>query len=91
MRSISKDLRKRVIEYIELGNSCASSSRKFEVSESSAQRWYKRYKETGSYAPKLYPGKKPRLTETEFSNYVKNHPNSTLAQIVHPSKSMKAL
>lgn len=81
MRPISKDLRSRVIIYIESGNSYASASRKFEVSESSIRIWHRRYKETGSYAAKPYPGKKPRLTESEFTDYVTNHPNSTLAQI----------
>lgn len=81
MRAISKDLRSRVITYIEKGNSYASASRKFEVSDSSARLWYSRYKETGSYESKPNPGRKPRLTESEYTNYVTNHPNSTLAQI----------
>jgi transposase len=81
MRPISRDLRRRVITYIESGNSCGSASRKFEVSEISIRIWHRRYKETGSYSAKPYPGKKPRLTESEFINYVTNHPNSTLAQI----------
>jgi len=78
---ISKDIRKRVINYIKKGNNCGSSARKFEISESSARRWYSRYLETGNCNPKPYPGKKPMLTNDEFISYVKHHPNSTLAQI----------
>lgn len=81
MKPISKDLRSRVINYLENNCNYASASRKFEVSESSARRWYLRYKKTGSYDAIPYPGKKGRLTEFEFVNYVLAHPNSTLAQI----------
>jgi transposase len=81
MKPISKDLRNRVINHLEKGNSYVSASIKFEVSQSSARIWHRRYKQTGSFEAKPYPGKKPRLTELEFVHYVNNHSNSTLAQI----------
>ncbi|HJK86949.1 MAG TPA: IS630 transposase-related protein [Candidatus Megaira endosymbiont of Nemacystus decipiens] len=81
MIPISLDLRKRVIEYIKQGSSYSSASRKFEISDSSAHRWYKRYKETGKYEAKPFPGSKGRIEKREFTSYVDKHPNATLAQI----------
>ena len=80
-RPISKDLRRRVIEYINTGKDYGSAARKYEVSYSSVHRWYRRYKETGSYQAIPYPGKKAKLSITEFMEYVNSYPNSTLAQI----------
>jgi transposase len=80
-RPLSEDLRERVIAYIETGKNCANAARKFEISYSSAHRWYSKYIKTGSCKARPYPGKKPMLSNEEFSLYVKSHPNSTLAQI----------
>lgn len=81
MRPINEEIRTRVIKSIEKGNSYVSAARQFEVSTSAVRRWYLRYKETGSYAPKPFPGKKARINRTEFINYVNSNPNATLAQI----------
>ena len=80
-RPISEDLRRRVIEYINSGKDYRSASKKFEVSYSSVNRWYRRYKETGNYEAIPYPGKKAKLSNIEFIEYVDSHQNSTLAQI----------
>lgn len=81
MRPISKDLRSRVISYLESNLNYASAARKFDIAASSVRRWYLRYKEFGNFEPIPYPGKKPRLTENEFTRYVDSHPGATLAQI----------
>ena len=81
MIPISKDLRIRVIKYLEKDCNYAAASRKFDVSESSVRRWHRKYISTGSVLPKPFPGKKPRLQGSEFKHYVDNHPGSTLAQI----------
>lgn len=80
-RPISEDLRRRVINHINSGKDYRSAAKKYEVSYSSVHRWYRRYKETGSYKAISYPGKKPKLSNFEFMEYVNYHPNSTLAQI----------
>lgn len=80
-RPISEDLRRRVIEYIELGNNRHKASRKYEVSYSAVTRWYKRYKENGSYKATPYPGKKAKVSYAEFINHVNKHPNATLSQL----------
>lgn len=80
-RPISEDLRRRVIEYIELGNNCAKAAKKFDISYSSAHRWHRRYKTTGTYKAIPYPGKKAKVKSAEFIKYVDSHPSATLAQI----------
>jgi transposase len=80
-RPISEDLRRRVIEYIELGNTRYKAANKYEVSYSAVTRWYNRYKETGSYKAIPYPGKKAKIGYAEFTKHVESHPNATLAQL----------
>ena len=77
----SQDLRKRVIKYIEQGNSYAESSRRYEVSRETARKWYIRWRTEGHCNVKARPGKKSRIVQSEFENYVNSHPGSTLAQI----------
>jgi transposase len=50
MKPISKDLRNRVINHLEKGNSYVSASIKFEVSQSSARIWHRRYVSVNSSA-----------------------------------------
>jgi transposase len=57
-RGDSFDLRKRVIALVEGGISRRAAARQLLVSESSSIKWFRRYKETGSFAEK--PGKKLR-------------------------------
>ena len=46
----SKDLRKRVIEYVLSGHTCEAAGEHFQVSESSAIKWTRRYRETRAIA-----------------------------------------
>jgi hypothetical protein len=57
-RGHSFDLRKRVIALVEGGMSRRAAARQLLVSESSSIKWFRRFKETGSFAEK--PGKKSR-------------------------------
>jgi len=80
-RPLSEDIRRRVVEYVEVGQTYQSAAKKFEVSYSSVHRWCSRYRKTGSYKPTPYPGKKAMLSNEEFISYVKSRPNATLLQI----------
>ena len=80
-KAYSIDLRKRVINYIEHGNSYASTSRRYEVSRETTRKWYIRWKTEGHCNLKPRPGKKSNIIRSEFENYVKAHPGATLAQI----------
>ena len=55
-RGHSFDLRKRAIALVEGGMSRRAAARQLLVSESSSIKWFRRYKETGSFTEK--PGKK---------------------------------
>lgn len=77
----SYDLRKRVIEFIELGNKKKATAKTFKISVSTVGNWWKRYKETGCFKEKKRPGAKPRLTKKELLDHLKSHPNSTLKTI----------
>jgi transposase len=80
-KAYSKDLRKRVIEYIEEGNNYTSASSRYNISRETARKWHIRYKTEGHYDQKPRKGKKSRIIRTEFENYVKLHSGATLAQI----------
>jgi transposase len=79
--SYSKDFRKKVMSYVNKGNSCNSASIKFEVAANTVRNWYKRYKLEGSYLPKKVGGKKGRLTSKEVELYVKSNANFILSEM----------
>jgi transposase len=79
--SYSQDLRKKVIEYVNKGNSCHSASIKFEISPNTARNWYKRYNSEGNYLSKKVGGKKGRISEEDVVTYVNNNPNFILSEM----------
>jgi len=48
---LSTDLRERVVAAVLAGESCRSAAARFGVSVSSAIKWSRRYRQTGSVAP----------------------------------------
>lgn len=80
-RSYSQDLRKKVIECVNKGNSCHSTSIKFEISSGTVMNWYKRYKSEGNYLSRKVGGKKGRVSQEEVAAYVKNNPNFILLEM----------
>lgn len=79
--SYSQDFRKKVIEYVNRGNSCHNASIKFEIASNTVRNWYKRYESEGNYLPKKVGGKKGRINEKDIADYVKNNPNFILSEI----------
>jgi transposase len=55
----SLDLRERVVAAVASGLSCRAAAERFDVSVSTAIRWARRLKETGSAAAKPMGGKRP--------------------------------
>ena len=51
-KAYSGDLRERVIEAVEAGESCREAGERFEISASSSVRWLQRWHESGSAEPK---------------------------------------
>ncbi len=64
-RAYSLVLRERVVEAVLGGLSCEAAAERFAVSESSAIKWTRRKRKTGSAAPDKMGGKRPRLLEGE--------------------------
>jgi transposase len=79
--SYSQDFRKKVIEYVNRGNSCHSASIKFEISSNTVMNWYKRYKSEGNYLSRKVGGKKGRISEQDVVTYVNNNPNFILLEM----------
>lgn len=55
-RALSDDLRKRVIEAVEGGMSRQAAAARFGIGPSTAIKWVKRWRETGSRAPRRSGG-----------------------------------
>ena len=62
-RAYSLDLRERVVGAVFGGKSCCEAAALFQVSPSSAIKWSRRKRETGSAEARPMGGKRPRLLE----------------------------
>lgn len=60
-RAYSLDLRERVVAAVAGGKSCTEAAKQFAVSRSSAIKWSRRKRETGSAAPAKIGGRRPFL------------------------------
>ena len=80
-KAYSKDLRTRVIGYIEEGNTQLAASKLFHVSKSAVNRWWTRYIKEGSLETKPKLGSKGKVNQQDLENYVQAHPNKKLSEI----------
>lgn len=71
------DLRKKVIEFVESGNSQALASRTFGLNPKTVSSWCNRYKTEGHYLPRKRLGAKPKVDRQELREYVESNPNLT--------------
>ena len=55
-KSLSVDLRRRVIESIEQGMSRRATAKRYGVSAASAVRWHQQFKATGTVSPRKQGG-----------------------------------
>lgn len=70
-RPMSMDLRERVVcAVLKEGMSARGAAARFGVSESSAIKWVRRHRETGSVAPSKMGGYKPRLLTGELREWL---------------------
>src|ERR1035437_4879580 len=70
-RSISIDLRERLVRVVEgEGISARAASARFGVSVSSAIKWVRRHRETGSVAPGKIGGYKPNVLSGEHGDWL---------------------
>jgi transposase len=84
-RAYSLDLRERVVATVLSGQSCAKAAERHCVSVSSAIKWTRRMRETGSAAPSPMGGKRPKLLEGErdwLLGRMAEKPDLTLAALL---------
>jgi transposase len=82
----SNDLRVRVIQVVEGGAAARAAARQFAVGDSTAVRWAKRWRETGSYEAKSNKGqsRSPLRNHKEWLlDLVRREPDLTLEEIQH--------
>jgi transposase len=84
-RALSDDLRKRVIEAVEGGASRRAAAERFGIAASTAVKWVRRFRETGSRAPRR-PGGAVRSRridayQDELMGLVERTPDLTLSEI----------
>jgi len=70
-RAYSMDLRERVLAAVlKEGMSARGAAARFGISESSAIKWVRRHRQTGSVAPSRIGGYKPRLLTGELRDWL---------------------
>lgn len=70
-KPLSMDLRERVVAAVlKDGMSARAAAARFGVSESSAIKWVRRHRETGSVAPSRMGGYKPRLLAGDLRDWL---------------------
>ncbi len=82
----SNDLRVRVIQVVEDGAAARAAARQFVIGDSTAIRWAKRWRETGSYQAKTNKGRSRsplKKHEEWLLALVKQEPDLTLEEIQH--------
>lgn len=77
----SKDLRKKVINYLNKGKTQKEASEIFGVHRNTLSRWYNRYKKEGNYEAKKRLGCKSRLDYKKVEFFVKNKQDAKLSDI----------
>ena len=77
----SIDLRAKVINFIEEGNSQRLASRVFRLSKTTVNTWYVRYKKEGHYKPRKRLGARTKINIEEFTKYVREQPNTKALEI----------
>ena len=85
MRPVSNDKRKNIIEAKERGETTNDIIKWLDVSKSTINNIYKKYRDTGDYEPIAYTGRKPTFTEeinNEIIKAVTNKPDITLEELI---------
>ena len=85
-RTLSNDLRKRVVEAVNRGMSRRAAAAKYDVGAATAIRWVARYRRTGSWQPDKRGSRDPRSPldglRSEILALVEGQADITLSEIV---------
>ena len=85
MQPISNEKRELLIEAKKRGEKQKDIAKWLKISEGSVTVIWRLYRETGSFEPIPYPGKKPVLTAEKFEevkDFVAGNPDATLEEII---------
>ena len=77
----SLDLREKVIKFVTSGNSQRAAARVFNISKTTVNTWFVRYKKEGNCHPKKRLGAQSKMDMSQFIKYVEDNPNSTTSEI----------
>lgn len=83
MRAYSVDLRHRIVDALEAGESTIDVARRFVVSESSVRRYRRQVHDRGTLEPGTPPGPIPRIgpeDDDALVAQVRAHPDATLRE-----------
>jgi transposase len=84
-RAYSEDLRDRVIDAVTIeGMSCRGAAERFDISESSAIRWVRRYRQLGERGPVGTGGHRPSKLQPHrmwLLHVIEEEPDITLAAL----------
>jgi putative transposase len=88
--SYSNDLRKKVIEFIDKGNSIADTAKVFGITKPTIYRWLKKQRYDGNLSDK--PPKRPwkKIDPRLLIVFVKQHPDFTLLEYAKRFKTSAA-
>ena len=75
-------LRKKVIEYINKGNSQKSASEILAIHKNTINRWWIRYKTEGMFAARIRLGLKSKVNKKELEEFVRNNPDTSVQYII---------
>jgi len=78
--SYSNDLRKKIIEFIDKGNSVAETSKVFGITKPTIYRWLKKLKYEGSLSDKPPKRAWKKIDPNLLTVFVKQHPDFTLLE-----------
>lgn len=81
MQAYSIDLRKRVISFIEEGNSQQSATKVFKLNKATVNRWWLRYQKEGHVNPRKNLGSKPKIDQFLLIKYIGGNPDFNLSDI----------
>jgi transposase len=65
MQAYSQDLRQRIVDAFRDGATIEQTARRFAVSTASVKRYQRQSRQTGSLAPKPWPGRAPKIKEDQ--------------------------
>jgi len=79
--SYSQDFRKKVMSYVNKGNSYKKTAEKFDISHNTVRNWDKRYKTEGHYCSRKVGGKKGRVRAEDVASYIEENPDFILSDM----------